>query len=179
MDGINFFDSTIMTAVQQNLHNSFTDFIFPIITYLGEKGIFWIAISLVFMCVKKTRKCGFCMLLAVGLGFLSGELILKNIICRPRPFVSFPEFTTLLISPPSGWSCPSGHSCSSFAAATTLFIHNKKLGVPALILAALIAFSRVFLFVHWPSDVLFGSALGVVSAIVVYLCAGKFQKNTV
>lgn len=176
MDGINFFDSAVMSVVQ-SWHNAVTDAVFPVITYLGENGIFWIAVSLVLVCIKKTRRCGICMLIALALGFVSGELILKNIICRPRPFVSFPNYTTLLISAPSGWSCPSGHSCSSFAVAAALFIHNKRLGTPALILSALIAFSRVFLFVHWPSDVLLGAALGVISAIAVCIVAKRLQKQ--
>lgn len=176
MDGINFFDRIIMTTIQQHCHNTVADTLFPIITYLGESGIFWIAVSLVLVCMKNTRRCGICMLAALALGFISGELILKNIVCRPRPFMSFPDYTALLITKPSGWSFPSGHSCSSFAVATALFIHNKRLGLPALILAALIAFSRVFLFVHWPSDIIAGAALGVASAVLICICEKRLLK---
>lgn len=177
MDGINIFDSTVMAAVQESLHNVVTDTIFPVITYLGEGGVIWLALSVVMLFFKKTRRGGICALCAIAVGFLAGEIILKNIVCRPRPFQTFPEYARLLIAEPSGWSFPSGHSCSSFAAATALLLNNRKIGAPALILAILIAFSRVFLFVHWPSDILVGATLGILTAVGVQLLAGKLQNH--
>ena len=85
---------------------------------------------------------------------------------RVRPFVDDPAIK-LLITPPHGFSFPSGHSGSSFAAAVTLFYFNKKFGTGALVLAAMIAFSRVYLYVHYPSDVLIGSLLGVVVGLIL------------
>ena len=166
-----------MALVQETCHNPVTDAIFPVLTYLGEAGVFWIALSLILLIPKKTRLAGFSMLCAVLLGFLVGELTIKNIVCRPRPFRQFPEAVQLLISPPSGYSFPSGHSSASFAAALSLFFQRKKWGVVALALACLIAFSRVFLFVHWPTDVLTGIALGILSAVVVRLLLDRYGKN--
>lgn len=166
MDGVNWFDSAVMGFIQENFHNPAADAVFPVITYLGEYGVFWIAVSLILLCMKKTRRCGFCMLCAMAGGFLTGEILIKNLVCRPRPFHLFSTYTALLIPQPSGYSFPSGHSCSSFAAAVSLAFFSKKWGVPALILAALIAFSRIFLFVHWPTDVLAGVALGTAFAFL-------------
>lgn len=176
MDGINFFDAGLMTFVQQHLRSGIGDSIFTVITYLGEAGAFWLALGVLLLFPKKTRKCGFCMLCAIAVGFLIGELTLKNIVCRPRPYVSFPEFTKLLVYP-SGYSFPSGHSCSSFAGAVVLFGFSKKWGVPALVLAALIAFSRVYVFVHWPSDILCGALLGTLCALAVLWAKKKLENR--
>ena len=111
------------------------------------------------------------------MGLLLGEIALKNIICRPRPFQDMPGIP-LLIPPPSGYSFPSGHSCASFAAATIIFLKDRRPGAAALALAALIAFSRVFLFVHYPTDVLAGSLLGVLCALAAaYGYRRLFQKK--
>lgn len=177
MNGVNFFDGTVMAFIQEHFHNAFTDAVLPVITYLGEYGAFWIVLSLLLLCAKKTRRCGLFMLFAMACGFLTGEVILKNVVCRPRPFHMFPEYTTLLIPPPSGWSFPSGHSCSSFAAAAVLCCHSRKWGIPALILAGLITFSRVFLFVHWPLDALAGALLGTAFALLIVIAAKKWKER--
>ena len=164
---MNPFDSAVMTFVQSGFHNPITDTVFPAVTYLGESGIFWILLSLLIIALGRKngwRTTGCLMLAAMLLGLLLGEIALKNIICRPRPFQEMPEIS-LLIPPPSGYSFPSGHSCASFAAATIIFLKDKRPGTAALALAALIAFSRVFLFVHYPTDVLAGSLLGVLCAL--------------
>lgn len=168
MDFLLPFDSPIMNFIQQYLHNPVTDAMFPFITYLGELGACWIFLALVLLFIKKYRRAGALMLAAMLLGTLLGEGLLKHLLCRPRPFQYMgldPAF--LLIDPPSGFSFPSGHSCASFAAATALFLQHKKPGLLAFLLAVLIAFSRVFLFVHFPSDVLAGALLGVLCAAAV------------
>ena len=177
---MNPFDSAVMTFVQSGFHKPVTDTIFPAVTYLGESGIFWILLSLLIIALGRKngwRTTGCLMLAAMLLGLLLGEIALKNIICRPRPFQEMPEIS-LLIPPPSGYSFPSGHSCASFAAATIIFLKDKRPGTAALALAALIAFSRVFLFVHYPTDVLAGSLLGVLCALAAaYGYRRLFQKK--
>ena len=167
LTGINGFDAAVMTWIQENLHNAATDFFFPIITYLGEAGALWLILAAVLLCFKKTRTTGILVLITMALTFLTGELGLKNLICRPRPCHLFPE-VPLLVHRPDSFSCPSGHTASSVTAAVMLFLRHKKQAWPALILAALIAFSRVFLFVHWPTDILAGAVLGVLFALIVY-----------
>ena len=107
------------------------------------------------------------MLLSMLAAFLVGEVFLKNVVDRPRPFQTYPGAVQLLIQEPASWSFPSGHSAASFAAATVIFAYFRRWGAAALGLAALIAFSRVFLFVHYPTDVLAGAALGALCALGV------------
>lgn len=106
-----------------------------------------------------------------------GLLILKPIIGRPRPFMV--EAFDLLIKEPMGYSFPSGHTGSSFAAAFTIYYYNKKEGILALILAALIGFSRMYLSVHYPTDVLAGLILGYLSSLVALkIIKNKYEKTT-
>ncbi len=179
MEGINGFDRAVMEFIQLHFHNIVTDSVFPVLTYLGEAGAVWIVLALAFLVRRESRRWGMIMLCAIAAGFLLGELLLKNVICRERPFQAFPGYTALLISPPSGFSFPSGHSCASFAASTVLLAVSKEWGFPALALAVLIAFSRIFLFVHWPTDVLAGSLLGVLCGILACLIARKLERPKV
>lgn len=165
-----------MGFVQNTMHNAFTDAVFPFITYLGEAGCIWIIVGIILLFMKKTRKCGIMLLVAMLGCYLLGELLVKNLVCRPRPFMDHPEFR-LLISPPSGFSFPSGHSGSSFAAAAVIFSQNRKFGIAAGILALLIAFSRIFLFVHYPTDVISGIILGIIFAVITVIMAEKITAS--
>ncbi len=128
------------------------------------------------------------MLVAMAIGFLVGEIGIKNLINRPRPFMVNIDYSArpselnsdfgLNIAIPSGSSFPSGHSCSSLAAATVMLIKDKRFGIPALVLALLIVFSRLYNYVHYPSDVLCGMLLGVICAVVVVLVFKKRQVLT-
>ena len=157
--GIPSLDAAVMAFIQTHFHNTVTDTVFPIITSLGEAGIGWIVLSLVLLCFKKTRRTGGLVLIAMTVTLLFGELTLKNIICRLRPCNVFTDFP-MLIARPTSYSFPSGHTSSSFAAALILTLRHKKVGWLAYIPAVLIAFSRIFLFVHYPTDVLAGILLG-------------------
>lgn len=167
LHGINSFDAVILEWVQNNLHNTFTDTVLPLITHLGDAGMLWISIAIVLLCFRKTRTTGVLVLITMLFTYLTGEVLLKNLISRPRPCHLFPE-VPLLISRPDSFSFPSGHTASSITAAVMLFLRHKKAAWPALILAALIAFSRIFLFVHYPTDILGGILLGTVFAVVIY-----------
>lgn len=157
---------SILYAIN-GLHNVVLDKIMTVITTLGDAGIIWILIAIVLLFNKKTRKCGFLMAISMLLGIIIGNLFLKNLIARPRPF-SLDGTIQLLIKTPSDYSFPSGHTLASFEAAVIIFLHNKKWGIPALVLAALIAFSRMYLFVHYPTDILGGVILGTLIAVTVF-----------
>lgn len=176
LEGLNFFDASVMGFVQAHFHNPVTDAIFPVITYFGEAGVGWILLSLLLLFTKKYRRCGVLMLGAMLGAFLAGEVVLKNLVCRPRPFVDYPDYVTLLIHPPGSYSFPSGHSSSSFAAAAVLFHFNRKGGTAALVGAALVAFSRIFLFVHYPTDVLAGILFGLFFALLTLWINRKFSE---
>ena len=151
----------------QELHNPILDKIMIFITTLGNGGIFWICLGLVLAVIPKTRKCGLCMLLSMALTYIVGNLILKNIVARPRPFTVATEIA-LKIPQPGEYSFPSGHTMNAFTAATTIFLFYRKQGIAALVLATLIAFSRMYLFVHYPTDILGGVVVGIVDALVIF-----------
>lgn len=138
---------------------------------IGGIGLVWIVITLILLIIKKYRKAGFTAALALVLGLIVCNLLLKNIIMRDRPF----ELTDveLLIDTPGDHSFPSGHATSSFAAATALFMANKKFGIFAWPVAALTAFSRMYLYVHFPSDILAGALLGVGMAFLARYITNK------
>lgn len=161
-------DVAIIKYVQNHFHNRFTDFFFPMLSRIGNAGAIWFLFAFYLGYYRQTRYFAFMLFFALALSHVISQ-ILKPIIGRPRPFVTFPG-AHLLIHTPGGYSCPSGHSSSSFAAATVLCLFDRRLGMAAFMLALLIAFSRVFLFVHYPSDTLVGSLLGVLCAIfIIYL----------
>ena len=126
----------------------------------GSYGQFWVVIALLLLIFKKTRRAGVAMLIAYVGVFLLGQYGLKNIVSRPRPCQIDTAFP-LLVSRPSSSSFPSTHSAWAFGGATAIFLRHKKAGIAAYAVAALIGFSRLYLFLHFPTDVLFGAAMGV------------------
>lgn len=130
------------------------------ITMLGDSGIIWILISLVLLMSNRYRKVGFMVLGALALGSILGEVIIKNIVQRDRPFIVM-EGIDMLIKAPTSYSFPSGHTTSSFAAAGVLSINFKNKSIYIFALASLIAFSRIYLGVHFPTDIIVGIILGL------------------
>lgn len=143
----------------QELHTPIIDSLMVFITSLGDKGWLWLLLGAVLFVLPKTRMVGGCMLVSIGIGALIGNVFLKNIVARPRPCWIDPSIQ-LLIRNPTDFSFPSGHSLASFGGAVSIFLFNKKWGIPALMLAILMAFSRMYLFVHFPTDVLAAMVMG-------------------
>lgn len=159
-------DLGILRFINDNLHNPIMDKIMVIITTLGNKGAIWIVITLIFLITKRYRKVGIMMACGLILNAILGEVILKNIIQRGRPFINFSDIS-LLIKIPTTYSFPSGHTASSFVAVGIIFGTLKKYRWQALALAILIAFSRMYLFVHYPSDIIGGVILGIISSRII------------
>ena len=151
----------------QSLHSPWLDPIMVRITSLGDHGFIWILTGVVLACIPKTRKTGISVLLSLAVGLLLGNMILKNLIHRPRPCWIDTQII-LLIQNPKDYSFPSGHTLASFEGALSIWLYNKKLAVPFLILAVLITFSRMYLFVHFPTDILGGAVLGTFIALYVH-----------
>ncbi len=166
-------DTAILLWIQENLRCGFTEWFFPMVTFLGDKGLIWLVIAGIMLFFRAYRKWGIALLCTLALTALIGEVLLKHLVERPRPFTHFPELQ-LLIPEPNSFSFPSGHSASSFAAAAVIFQCRKSFGIPAFILAGLIAFSRLFLFVHYPTDVLAGIALGCIMAYLICFLLRKY-----
>ena len=153
-------DLSILDWIQAHLRCGVLDHIVPVITMLGEAGWIWILLAVVLLARKNTRKLGTAVAIALVLDLILCNLLLKPIIARPRPFTFRPELT-LLVKAPRDFSFPSGHTAASFAAASALLFSKAKGWGPAMVLAALIALSRLYLYVHYPTDVLAGVVVGV------------------
>ncbi len=172
IESIKSIDFTILDTIQSTLRSDIMDSIMKFITTLGNAGIVWILIALVLVFIKRYRLCGIAMLAGLVSGVLIGNVILKNLIMRDRP-CWINDTVQLLIELPDDYSFPSGHTLASFIAAVILLRHSKAMGIPALILAVLIAFSRLYLYVHFPTDILGGIALAIAIGICADVCAAK------
>lgn len=157
-------DFAILDWIQAHLRCGFMDVLMTMITTLGNTGMIWIAFGVVLLFFKKYRPWGLTLLIGLAIGSILGNEIIKHIVCRPRP-CHLNEAVELLIKRPSSYSFPSGHTCSSFIGAITLTWANKKFAYFAFPLAALIAFSRMYHYVHFPTDILGGIALACLVAI--------------
>lgn len=150
----------ILDWIQANMRCEALDLVMPVITDLSKAGLIWILAGFLMFLNKKYRLCGLTELLSLGIGTLTCNILLKNLIARPRPIWLNPDIE-MLVRIPTDYSFPSGHTTASFAAATVLLYYDRRFGIPALILACLIAFSRLYLYVHFLSDVLCGLVLGI------------------
>ena len=151
----------------QQFHNPVLDALAVFLNYAGEHGEIWIAFTLLLLLFRRTRKAGCAMATALVLYLVAGDCILKPLFARPRP-CDVNTAITILVKRPHGHAYPSGHTASAFAAAFALWLQNRKLGVPALVLAAFIAFTRLYLYVHFPTDVLGGLVLGLALHHLIY-----------
>lgn len=158
-------DNSVLNLLSSGIKNRVFDTIMPIITNSNNHGEIWIAISIILMINKNTtvRRIGISMIIAVALGYLLGDTIIKNIIGRTRPISDTFNFK-FLIPLPKSYSFPSGHTTSSFAAFGVCWFMNARFKYWILLLAVLISFSRLYLHVHYPSDVIGGIILGLISA---------------
>lgn len=197
------FDLSVFQWIQ-SIQTGILNTIMVVITTLGDEGIFFIALGLVLMCFKKHRKAGMAVLVALLVMEVGNNLILKELIARPRPFYIFnpdaiptdhkyyaelfekvaasverlPELAARwvdtyrfpnLVHAPSSWSFPSGHTSSAFAAAFAVLWYNRKIGIPTVIFAALMGFSRIYVQVHYCTDVIAGMLVAVVYALIAVL----------
>ena len=171
------FDLPILDWIAANLWCPVLDTVMPIITMFGDGGIFWIAISVILLFTKKHRKTGLAMAFALSMGLLVCNIILKPGVARIRPYDFQMEYFTKEIQLIAGgmhdFSFPSGHTIASFEACTALMLGNKKFGIPATILAVLVAFSRLYLYLHYPTDVIASVILGTLFGILGTYLAGK------
>lgn len=168
-------ESSILMALQE-MHTPALDFFFVHITMLGDGGILWIALGTLLLCTKKYRKQGILLLLCLLGSFLLGNVLLKNLVQRQRPCWLYPE-VGLLIANPGDFSFPSAHSMVGFAGAEALRRTKRGFGAAAYIAAGLIAFSRLYLFVHWPTDVLAGAAAGIAVGNLVFYLGRKWESR--
>jgi undecaprenyl-diphosphatase len=144
-------------------------------TTLGDAGLIWIAIVLIFLFQKRYRKSGIYLAIILYLSMMLGDEVLKPIIGRIRPCNEFTQIP-LLIARPLSPSFPSGHTIVGFSAATAIYYFHRIPGIAAYFLASLIAFSRMYLFVHYPTDILGGIVIGILSTLFFIYMINKLSE---
>lgn len=143
----------------QSIHTPFLDWLMVFFTTIGDYGMIWILLAIILVILPKTRRMGFALMIALLLDVLVSNIWMKQFVARLRPCEVNPN-VPLLVQRPLDFSFPSGHTAASFTASYTLLGMKSRLGLPALVVSVLIAFSRLYLYVHYPTDILAGMLVG-------------------
>lgn len=154
------FDTFILKQIRDKISNPVLDKIMVVFTMLGEFGAVWSLLGIALIIESKYRIIGLMILATLIFTTIMGEGIIKHLVKRSRPCKDMTQ-NDLVVRKPSTYSFPSGHTASSFAVANVLFACFTSVGVVFLIIASLIAFSRMYLYVHYPTDIIAGIALGL------------------
>lgn len=169
-------DGNILLLLQEYVRNPVLTPILKVITTLGNGGAIWIALTVLLLIIPRTRKVGCMAALALIGTLLINNMLLKNLVARTRPYEVI-EGLTYIVRTPVDYSFPSGHAGCSFAVACIMFRRLPgRYGVPALVLAILISLSRLYVGVHYPSDVLFGVISGVVISYMAEAVGNRIWK---
>lgn len=170
-------DISILLYIQEHIRKEWMNGFWRTITFLGDGGWFWILLAVVLLIMKKTRKAGVAAAIALVIGALITNVCLKNMVARVRPYDTYSALIPI-VTKPIDWSFPSGHTCASFASAFVYFrLLPKKYGIPALVLACMIAFSRLYLGVHYPTDVLAGFFIGLLASVLAVWMVRRFYDH--
>lgn len=171
-------DHVILLWIENHLRFAWMTPFWKMITLLGNGGIFWILVCFAMLCMKKTRKAGIVMSAALIINALLVNVCIKNIVARVRPYDAFDDIIRL-IEAQKDYSFPSGHTSASFACAFGMYLglhkEMKKYSIPFFVIATLVGFSRLYLAVHYPSDVLGGAIVGILSAFAAVFLLNKFE----
>ncbi len=169
-------DYSILDFIRANLTSPFMDKVMIFFTILGNNGIVWVILSAILLISPKTRYIGFIALVALLFSLIINDEVLKNIIHRNRPFVG--QVIEVIIKKPTSFSFPSGHTSASFSAAFVFGKFFKKpYAVLTYLLATLIAFSRMYLYVHYPSDIIGGILSGFICSFLAILLFNRYKKH--
>lgn len=158
----------------EKIYNPVFDTIAIIMAKLGNGGMIFIAIGVLFLFFKKTRTMGITILLSLIVSVIFGNMLLKPLINRTRPYEAIGR--SIIVNPLKDGSFPSGHTYAAFATAFSIYKYDKKLGAPFFAFAILMAFTRLYLFVHYPTDVIGGIVLGFICSAIGYKLTEKTEK---
>ena len=176
-EGVFEIEDDILLFIQEKLRSTPLDVVMKVITSLGDKGILWGGTTVLLAATDKHRKTGIKLGSSLCIGALITNLTTKNAVKRPRPFDVIEGLQTLISAPTDG-SFPSGHTTSSIAAGLILLMRApKKIGVPAFITGVMISLSRVYVGVHYPSDVVAGAAAGVAASLISDKTVDKYYSS--
>ncbi len=177
---LNLLEIGILDFIQQHLRTPFGDAVMPVVTVLGNGGIFWIILTLALLLIPKTRRLGCVCAVSLLIDVALCNGLIKNLVARTRPYVVNPDIV-LLIEKPGEFSFPSGHAAASFTVVGALLFNKSKLWIPAGALALIIAFSRLYLYVHYPTDILggmvFGLLFGYLGTLIVRFVEKQIRKR--
>ena len=175
-------DGGVLLWIQEHLRTPLLNGIVSFYTTLGNAGVLFLTAALLMICFRKTRRAGVFALVAIAVGFVCTNLVLKNLIARPRPWLNVAGLTYLVTENDPN-SFPSGHTCAAFAFAVGVWraAPRRWMGWTALALAVLMGLSRLYVGVHYPSDVLAGAVVGSLAGLaavwIVGRAAGRFQRR--
>lgn len=176
LEAIQALDSALLLQIQDGARTAFLSALLVPVSRAGDMGLFWIALCVLLLLFRRTRRGGALALCGLAAEFVVCDLALKRIVLRPRPYLVI-QGLVCLVPPENSASFPSGHAASSFVCACLLACSFGKKGVLAYAPALLIALSRVYVGVHYPSDVLAGMVLGTLVGVTVWAAADRFQRK--
>ena len=168
-------DADILLFIQDHVRCGALDPVMKFASFIGDYGMIWIILAAGLLVSRKTRRGGIDMLVCLAISAALCNLVFKNLVARVRPFLTIEELE-LIIKPLYSYSFPSGHACSSFASAMALTLAFRGKGAWAFIPAALIAFSRIYVGIHYPSDILCGAVIGVLISLFTYELSRRIIK---
>lgn len=178
MEALIDLDLRILYFIQENLRTPLGDLVMRFITSLGDGGWFWIALTLALCIVKKTRRAGFTAAIALIVGALLTNILLKNAVARIRPYDLWTALQPI-VERPKDYSFPSGHTTASMAATLTYCkTLPQKASIPLLLLGISISLSRLYVGVHYPTDILGGLLVAAVAATSALLVMKRFWKKS-
>lgn len=169
-------DFTILNFIYENIRNDFLNYPMIFISTLGNNGFIFIIATVVLLFNKKTRKIGITLAISLIIGLIVVNIIMKPGIARIRPY-DINQSIILLTSKMNDYSFPSGHTLAAFEFATAIFLYNKKWGYISFVFAFLMGFSRLYLYVHFPTDVICGAVLGIIVSIISYYITKYIYKR--
>ena len=172
IDCLQSFDISVLDRLQSAFRGSFADGFWKFISFFGDGGIFLLVLAAILLLFKKTRKGGLAMLIAITIGFIVGNLIIKNAVARERPYDVISLMAPhLAVEKLADKSFPSGHTMASLGGALALFYVNRKQGLPLVVLSILIMISRLHLYVHYPSDIIGGAVIALCTSFIGFIAA--------
>lgn len=164
--------------IQNNITNPVLDFIAVFISSLGTLSAIWIVLTVIFLIVKKTRRLGIAMAISILLTLIIGNVIIKPIVARTRPY-DINTAIQIIVNPEHDYSFPSGHTFFAFSSATVIFMRYKRVGIFFLIFAVLMGLSRLYLYVHFPTDVICGAILGIIVGVSAHFIENKLYASRI
>lgn len=169
---------SFLPRVLESIANPFWDSFMVFVSHLGDAGFVWIIVVLTLLISKKYRKVGIIAAVSLTVCFVTGNYLIKPLVGRIRPCNLYPDLR-MIVPCLTDYSFPSMHTATAFSVSAVLFRHNKLMGIPAIILSVFIALSRVYLNLHFATDIVCGALYGIIFALFTDIVIKKTKLNYV